>query len=88
MSDKIYNVSNIKSCPKCGSGMFDGPSEISWYPDPPGWRISCGDCLYSVDDYSEEDVIIQWNKELIGNINVRDPLENGLSCYECDEILS
>ena len=61
MIEKVYDPSYINGCPKCKSGMFDGPNEISWYPDPPGWQISCGDCNYYTNAYSEEDVIKQWN---------------------------
>jgi hypothetical protein len=49
-------------CPKCGSGMTEGPNQFSFYPDDPGWKINCEDCRYAVYGFTEEAVIKEWSQ--------------------------
>ena len=61
MSEEIYNKITVKSCSNCGSVNYDGPNEVTLWPDPPDWRIRCNVCKYTCDGFSEEQVITEWN---------------------------
>ena len=50
----------IKPCPFCGQTV-DPPIYLDLYANNNPWSIGCNECNFSIDDETEEKVILRWN---------------------------